>query len=396
VPIVVALNKIDLATARPEHAKQQLSEVGLTPDDWDGDTLVIPVSAKQNLGIDDLLEAILLTADEIDPQANPKGSPIGTVLEAKTERGRGVMTTILVQNGTLKIGDTLLIGQNYGRIKAMYDASGKKVKKAPPSMPVSVSGLNGMPEAGDQFTTVKNEKTARKLVADLQREEEEELLDRRSSMDAFFARLTGSGGDKTLYLIVKADVQGSLEPLVSSLNKIENDEVKIDILHASIGEVSENDIMLASASEAVVVGFNVGIDSAARRSAASHLIDIHTYDIIYHLLEDVEKMVKGMMAPVFEQVVIGRAEVRAVFQIRKIGLIAGCFMRTGEARRNAMARVIRGKRIMYEDKVASLKHHQDDVRQVREGFEFGVNVGTWNDYRENDVIEFYVTRRVDP
>ena len=395
VPIVVALNKIDLATARPELAKQQLSELGLTPDDWDGDTLVIPVSAKENLGIDDLLEAILLTADEIDPQANPKAEPAGTVLEARTERGRGVMTTVLVQNGTLSIGDTLLIGKNYGKIKAMYDAHGKRVKKAPPSMPVSISGLNGMPDAGDQFVTVKNEKVARKRVIDLVREEEALTVDRMSSMDAFFARLTGAGEDKTLYIIVKADVQGSLEPLVTSINKIQNDEIKIDILHASIGEVSENDIMLANASKAVVFGFNVGIDSAAKRSAASDLIDIHIYSVIYHLLDDVEKMVKGMMAPVFEQVVIGRAEVRAAFQIRKIGLIAGCFMRTGEARRNGMARVIRGKRIMHEDKIASLKHHQNDVRQVREGFEFGVNVANWNDYRENDIIEFFVTRRVE-
>lgn len=392
VPVIVALNKIDLPTARPDMVKQQLSENGLTPDDWDGDTLVVEVSAKENLGIDDLLEAVLLTAEEIEPKANPKSEPSGTVLEARTERGKGATATVLVQNGTLKVGDTLLVGEHYGRIKAMYDFRGKRVKVADPSTPVKVSGLNGTPQAGDQFRTVKNEKEARKLVAELEREQASAAPARASLEDLF--RSFNSDETKTLYLIVKADVQGSLEPLVSSLNKIENEEIELEILRSDVGNVSESDVMLASASNAVILGFNVGTDSAAKIAASSDGIDIKTYSIIYHLLEDVEKAMKGMMAPRYEQVVIGRAEVRAVFRIRRTGNIAGCMMRNGEGRRNAHARVIRRKKVLVDDRVSSLKHHEEDVRTIREGFEFGVKVGAFDDYEEGDIIEFYITQQI--
>ncbi|MEM7798748.1 MAG: translation initiation factor IF-2 [Chloroflexota bacterium] len=394
VPIIVALNKIDLNTARPDMVKQQLSENGLTPDDWDGDTLVVEVSAKENLGIDDLLEAVLLTSEEIDPKANPKSEPTGTVLEARTERGKGVTATVLVQNGTLKVGDTLLIGENYGRIRAMYDFRGKRVKQAPPSMPVKVSGLNGTPQAGDQFKTVKNEKEARKIVSDIEKEVELAAPQRASLEDLF--RNFQNDDIKKLFLIVKADVQGSLEPVVNSLNKIENEEVTLEILRSDIGNISESDVMLASASNAVILGFNVGIDSAAKIAGTSDGIDIRTYSIIYHLLDDVEKAMKGMMSPRYEQVIIGRAEVRAVFRIRRTGNIAGCFMRNGEGRRNANARVIRGKKVLADDRVSSLKHLQEDVRTIREGFEFGVKVGDFDAYEENDIIEFYVTQQIQP
>lgn len=393
VPIIVALNKIDLATARPDMVKNQLMELGLTPDDWDGDTLVIPVSATKQIGIEDLLEAILLTAEEIEPQANPKAKPTGTVLESRTERGRGAMATILVQNGTLKVGDTLLIDDKYGRIKAMYDFKGKRVKKAGPSTPVSVSGLNDLPEAGDQFKTVKSEREARKLVADMTQVESEKP--KPPSLEDFFSRLE-TGESKMLNLVVKADVQGSLEPLVSSLEKIKNEEIDIEILHASTGTVSESDVMLASASAAVILGFNVDAGPAATIAAKNEGVEIKTYSVIYHLLEDVERAMKGMMDPTFQQVIIGRAEVRQAFQIRRVGLIAGSFMRTGEGRRNANARLIRGKELIYDGRVSSLKHLQENVRTVKEGFEFGVNIGDWNDYREGDIIEFYVTEKIQP
>ncbi len=396
VPIIVAMNKIDLPNANPPVVMQQLAEIGLVPDEWDGDTLVIPVSAKEKLGIDDLLEAILLVAEDLDPRANPKASPTGTVLEARMERGQGVVATLLVHNGTLSQGNTLLIGEHYGRIKAMYDFRGKKVKKASPSTPVSVSGLNGMPEAGDQFETVKSEKDARKIVA----ERDETVAVRTNgqgiSLEDFFSRLQGEDS-KTLNLIVKADVQGSLEPILNSLEKIsdENEEVSIEILHAGTGNISEGDVMLASASQAVILGFNTQIDSIAKNAAANEMVEIKNYSIIYKLFEDVEKAMKGMLSPTYEEVVIGRAEVRQVFKIRGVGNIAGCFMRTGETRRNAYGRVVRNGQLLHEARIASLKHLQENVREVRTGFEFGVSLDNWQDYKPGDIVEFFVTKKVE-
>ena len=392
VPIIVALNKIDLPNANPPRVMQQLSEIGLVPDEWDGDTMVIPVSAKQNTGIEDLLEAILLTAEEIRPRANPKAPPTGTVIEARIERGRGPMTTLLVQNGTLNTGDTLIIGSHYGRIKAMYDYRGKSIKQAGPATPASVSGLNGLPEAGEQFRVVDNEKTARRLVAEIETEAETTVR-RGVSLDDFFTRLL-EGEAKTLNLIVKADVQGSLEPLVTSLEKLATEEVGLDILRAATGNITENDIMLAFASGAVVLGFNVEVDPAARAAATNENVEIHTYTIIYKLLEDVEKALKGMLEPTYEDVTIGRAEVRELFRIRNVGVIAGCYMRSGEARRNAQARVIRDEKVLFTGSLGSLKHLQENVREVKTGFEFGVGLDNWHDFEPGDEIEFFVTKRV--
>jgi translation initiation factor IF-2 len=392
VPIIVALNKIDLPNANPPRVMQQLSEIGLVPDEWDGDTMVIPVSAKQNTGIEDLLEAILLTAEEIRPRANPKAPPTGTVIEARIERGRGPMTTLLVQNGTLNTGDTLIIGSHYGRIKAMYDYRGKSIKQAGPATPASVSGLNGLPEAGEQFRVVDNEKTARRLVAEIETEAETTVR-RGVSLDDFFTRLL-EGEAKTLNLIVKADVQGSLEPLVTSLEKLATEEVGLDILRAATGNITENDIMLAFASGAVVLGFNVEVDPAARAAATNENVEIHTYTIIYKLLEDVEKALKGMLEPTYEDVTIGRAEVRELFRIRNVGVIAGCYMRSGDARRNAQARVIRDEKVLFTGSLGSLKHLQENVREVKTGFEFGVGLDNWHDFEPGDEIEFFVTKRV--
>lgn len=358
--------------------------------------MVIEVSARERWGIEDLLEAILLTAEEAQPRANPNAPATGTVLEAKLEKGRGAMTTLLVQNGTLHEGDTLLIGEHYGRIRSMFDYRGKRIKRALPSIPVSVSGLNGIPGAGEQFRIVDNEKTARKIVAEIELERGRQVATRRPvSLDDFFAKLL-EGETKTLNLIIKADVQGSLEPIVNSLNKLRMDEVSLDILRAATGDITENDIMLASASDAVVLGFNVAIDSAARVTASTEGVEIKLYTIIYKLLEDVERAMKGMLSPVYEEVIIGRAEVRQIFHIRNISTVAGCFMRTGEARRNASARVIRGNTLLYTGNVSTLRHLQDNVREVKAGFEFGVSLANWNDVKPGDIIEFFVTQRKEP
>ena len=396
VPIIVALNKIDLAGARPDRVKQQLSEMGLVPDDWDGDTMVIPVSARENLGIDDLLEAVLLTAEEVNPRANPKAPASGTVLEAKIERGKGIMTTVLVQNGTLNLGDTLLVGEHYGRIKAMFDYNGRRVSEAGPSTPVAVSGLDGIPQAGEQFTVVESEKVARKVIEDAREAARTTTTTqgRVTTLDEFFARLQ-EGETKTLNLIVKADVQGSLEPIVSSLERLNGGEVELAILRAATGPITESDVMLASASDAIILGFNVEADPIARNSAAVEGVQIRSYQIIYKLFEDVEKAMKGMLAPTYEDVVIGRAEVRQVFKIRGVGAIAGSYMRTGEARRNAKARVIRNSRLMHSGPVSSLKHLQDNVREVKSGFEFGVSIEGWNDFQPGDIIEFFVVKQVE-
>ena len=395
VPIIVALNKIDLPSANVPKAMQQLAEIGLVPDEWDGDTMVIQVSAKEKLGMEDLLEAILLVAEDLNPRANPLAAPTGTVLEAQVERGKGVTATILVQNGTLKAGDTLLVGENYGRIKAMYNFRGKKVNEASPSTPVSVSGLKEIPSAGDQFQVVGSEKEARKIINDLQSNQQASSQEVSAmSLDDFFSRLQ-EGDSKTLNLIVKADVQGSLEPIVKSLEKLGDDEVALEILLASTGNITESDIMLASASKAVILGFNVSADPISQAAAASEGVEINIYSIIYKMFEDVEKAMKGLLDPVYEDVLIGRAEVRAVFKIRGLGNIAGCYMRTGVARRNAKARLIRDSKLAHSGSISSLKHLQENVREVKTGFEFGVSLEGYSDYKPGDFIEFFTTKRVE-
>jgi translation initiation factor IF-2 len=302
-----------------------------------------------------------------------------------------------VQNGTLEVGDTLLVGEYYGRIRAMYDYTGKRVEAAGPAVPVSVSGLNGIPKAGEQFEVVESEKVARKIVAERESEREVTPSDRgRMSLDEFFDRLQ-EGEAQTLNLVVKADVQGSLEPIVSSLERLsqENEEVDLEILHASTGNITESDINLAVASEAVVLGFNVDVDTAARVAATNEGVQILTYNIIYKLLEDVEKAMRGLLEPDFREVIIGRAEVRATFPISGVGTVAGSYMRTGVARRSARVRVIRDNHLLHSGSVASLKHLQENVREVRTGFEFGVSVEGFNDFEEGDVLEFFVTERVE-
>lgn len=398
VPIVVAITKVDKKNANIERVKQELSELGLTPDDWDGDTLMVPVSAPKGEGIEDLLEALLLVADEQEIVANPNANPTGIVLEARIDPSRGTIATLLVLNGTVQRGDVIVVGTSHGRIKAMFDHNGKQVDKAPPSTPVSVLGLNTPPMPGETFEKVKNDKIAREIVEErLSTREMQQVKARAITLEDIFAQLNAST-KKELSLIVKADVRGSLEPLVESLNELSNtnaEGIKVRILLADVGNVTENDVMLASASGAIIIGFNVQIDSAARRSADTHHVDIRKYNIIYKLLEDMELALKGMLTPVYAPKTIGVAEVRQIFNISK-GNIAGSYILEGEARRNAKARVRRGGKIIVEEaSISSLKRMKDDVREVRTGFECGIALDGFNDFVVGDRIEFFVMERVN-
>jgi len=395
VPIIVAINKIDKPNADIERVKQQLAEIDLVPDDWDGNTICVPLSAKQRKGIDDLLEAVLLVADNMNIRANPDGKVIGTVIEAELDKAKGTMVTLLVQNGTLNVGDVVVVGKAYGRLKAMFDYRGRKLRKAGPSMPVSVMGINDVPAAGDIFQIVPSERDARTVVSD-----RIQTLEQASStpktpltLEELFDRFQ-SGEERELRLVIKADVQGSLEPIISSLNELSTGDIKINILHAETGNIGENDVMLASASKAIVIGFNVQAESNVRRLADTEVVSIRLYDIIYRLIEDIEKALKGMLEPVEQKTVVGHAEVRAIFRISKIGNIAGCRVIDGEVRRNARVRILRAGELLYEGDITSLKHMQEDVREVRQGFECGIGIKGFNDIIVGDIIECYIIEKV--
>ena len=395
VPILVALNKIDKPNADLDRVKQQLAEAGLVPDDWDGDTIVVPISAKKKIGLEDLLEAILLVSDNTQILANPKGRVIGTVIEAEIDRSKGVLATLLVQNGTLNVGDVVVVGNTHGRLRAMFDYRGRQIKRAGPSTPVSVMGLNDIPQAGDLFQIVESEREARVIVAQRQeiKKQEADAAQTAVTLEQLFERFQ-AGEVKELRLILKADVQGSLEPIVSSLKEIKTGDIGINILYAETGNIGENDVMLAAASKAIVIGFNVQADAAARRLADSHGVSIRLYDIIYRLTEDIEKALKGMLEPELHKRVIGHAIVQAIFRVSKFGNIAGCRVTDGEIRRNAHLRVIRNNETIFEGSLGSLKHHQDDVREVRQGFECGISIKGFDDYEANDVLESFVIEKV--
>jgi translation initiation factor IF-2 len=389
VPIIVAMNKMDRPDANPDFVKRQLSENGLVPDEWDGNTIVVPVSAKQKKGLTDLLEAILLVSESIDIKANPNGKVVGTVIESQVERNKGVIATLLLQNGTLQMGDTVLAGQTYGKIRAMFDFHGRKIRSAGPSTPVQVMGLGDVPPAGELFTVVPNEKEARAIVETRKLAKREGAAQApRASLEELFQKFQ-AGEVRELPLIVKADVQGSLEPIMSEINELGKGEIKLNILHAETGNINESDIMLAAASNAIVIGFNVQADSAARNLAESQGVSIRTYDIIYRMTEDIEKALKGMLEPVMKEVAVGQAVVRALFKINKVGTIAGCRVLQGEIRRNARIRVMRGEEKIFDGEIASLKHEKDDVREVRQGFDCGVSLKGFNDLAEGDILDCY-------
>ncbi len=394
VPIIVAMNKVDKPNADPDRLRQQLAEIDLVPDDWDGDTMVVPISAKKRQGLEDLLEAILLVADSSDIRANPAGEVIGTVIEAELDRAKGAMATLLVQNGTLETGDVVVVGRAHGRLKALFDHRGRRVRKAGPSSPVSVMGLNEVPQAGDVFRVVPSEKEARLAVsasihaAEGAESEKRAHITLEQLFDAYQA-----GEVRELRLILKVDVQGSLEPIVSSLKELGSEEITIQILHAETGNITENDVMLAAASKAIVIGFSVQADAAARRLAETEGVSIRLYDIIYRMVEDIEKALKGMLEPEIIETVIGHADVRAVFRISKLGNIAGCYVTDGELRRNARMRVLRSGQIVAEGETQSLKHLQEDVREVRQGFECGLAIRNFADYAVGDRIEAYIREK---
>ncbi len=395
VPIIVAMNKIDKPNADRDRVRQQLAEAGLVPDDWDGDTMVVPISAKRRIGLEDLLEAVLLVADSMEIKANPKGKVIGTVIEAQVDRAKGVMATLLVQNGTLKIGDVVLVGTVYGRMKAMFDYRGRRLQKAGPSMPVAVMGLNDVPSAGDVFQIVESDKEAREIVTQRQQANAQAVAASKSALtlEQLFDRFQ-AGEVRELRLIVKADVQGSLEPIISSLNDMSKGDIKINILYAETGNIGENDVMLASASKAIIIGFNVQPDAAARRLAEAEGVSVRIYDIIYRLTEDIEKALKGMLEPEEKETVLGHAEVRQVFRISRVGNIAGCRVTSGEIRRNARIRVLRAGQVQHEGPISSLKHLQEDVREVKTGFECGVGIKGYDDLQVGDHLECYILEKV--
>ncbi len=395
VPVLVALNKIDRPNANPDKVKQELSDVGLIPDDWEGDTMVVPVSAKQRQGIEDLLEAILLVADTTEIKANPKGKVLGTVIEAELDKSKGVLTTLLVQNGTLHTGDVVLALTAFGKVRAMFDYQGNAIEEAGPSMPVSVLGLSDVPAAGELFTIVESEREARAIMEERQLEAEARSRQPSGaqSLEQIFNAFK-AGEAQELRLVIKADVQGSLEPITSSLEELSAGEIKVNILHAGTGNISKDDVMLATASGGIVLGFNVSEDQAARLTAETEGVDIRLYDIIYRLTEDIEKALKGMLEPEKREKVLGTAEVRAVFRIPKIGNIAGCFVREGELRRNAKMRVLRQGEEIFEGSISSLRHEKDDVREIREGFECGVGLRGFNEFEEGDLLECFTEEMV--
>jgi translation initiation factor IF-2 len=393
VPIIVALNKIDKANANPERVKQQLAEQELVPDEWGGNTMVIPVSAKQKQGIEDLLEGILLVADNTSIKANPNGKVIGTVIEAELDKSKGAMATLLIQNGTLEAGDIVVAGTAHGRLRALSDFKGKPVRKVGPSTPVAVMGLNDVPSAGDLFEVVDSEREARLIVAERQAlAKSQAQAKKKVSLEDLFANVQ-AGEAKELNLIVKADVQGSLDPIVSELNKLGEGEISIKILYAETGNIGENDVMLASASNAIIIGFNVQADISARRMAEKEGVDIRLYEIIYRMTEDIEKALSGMLEPELKEKVIGRAQVLAVFSASKFGKVAGCRVTEGELRRNAKVRLYRGTDLVFEGEMGSLRHEKDDVREVRQGYECGVGFKNFSDVQVGDQLVCYVIEK---
>ena len=394
VPIIVALNKIDLPEANPDRVKHQLGELGLVPDEWEGDTMVVSVSAKKKTGLEDLMEAILMVADQNKILANPNGKVIGTVIEAQVDRAKGVEATLLIQNGTLHNGDIIVVGLASGKIRAMFDFHGKSIEQASPSTPVQVMGLNEVPHAGEQFQICSTDREAREIVEQRKLKLKELATSSHgSSLEDLFNRFQ-AGEVRELNLVLKADVQGSLEPILSSLNGIDQSQIKIKVLHQETGNINENDIMLAAASKAIVIGFNISADANAMRLAETEAVSVRQYEIIYRLTEDIEKALKGMLTPEKHEKSIGRAEVLAIFKISKVGTIAGCKVTQGELRRNGRLKVFRGGTLMHEGEMASLKREQTNVREVREGYECGLRIKNYNDFQVGDQLECTILEEV--
>ncbi len=397
VAIIVAINKIDKEAANPDRVKQELTEHGLVPEEWGGDTICVEVSAKMKTNIDQLLEMVLLVAEMKELKANPNRLAKGTVIEAQLDKGRGPVATLLVQNGTMKVGDILVAGTAVGRVRAMVDDKGKQIKKAGPSIPVEVLGLSEVPEGGDVFYVVEDERKAREVVEarKFKQKQEAQKASQAVSLENLFEQIE-AGKMKDLNIIVKADVQGSVEAVRQSLERIANEEVRVNVIHGAVGAVTESDVMLASASNAIIVGFNVRPTPGAVTSAESSDVDIRLYRVIYDAIEDIEAALKGMLAPKFREAVTGHVEIRTTFKVSGIGTVGGAYVTDGKIQRNSLVRVVRDGIVIHEGELGSLKRFKDDVKEVASGYECGVSIERFNDIKEGDVIEVYVMEQIMP
>ncbi len=395
IPIIVAVNKIDLEGANVEKVKEELTKYELVPEEWGGDTIFVPISAKKKINIDTLLEMVLLVADMKELKANPNKQSKGVVIEAKLDKTRGPVATMLVQRGTLDVGDTIVVGSVIGRIRAMTNFKGKKVKKAGPSMPVEIVGLTEVPVAGETFYEVEDEKTAKHLIERRKRQEREKSINSTAkvSLNDLFNQIE-KGKLKELNIIVKADVQGSVEAVKQSLEKLSNDQVQVKVIHANVGGVTETDVTLAKVSNAIIIAFNVRPEPLARDMADKEEVEIKQYSVIYHAIEDIEAAMKGMLDPEFEEKVIGNAEIRQTFKVSNVGTIAGCYVTNGKVSRNAGIRIIRDNVVIHEGKLISLKRFKDDVKEVATGYECGIQIENFNDIKEGDILEVYVMEEI--
>ncbi|MFQ9979894.1 MAG: translation initiation factor IF-2 [Finegoldia magna] len=395
VPIIVAINKIDKENANIERVKTELAENGLVPEDWGGDTVLVPVSARTGEGIDDLLEMILMVAEMEELKANPNRLAVGTVIEAQLDKGRGPTATILVQKGTLKHSDMVFSGQASGRIRAMFNDQGKQVKKAGPSTPVLILGLNEVPEAGDMIYAVKDEKEARNYAQKIKDHNREEQIKSSSNMnlDELFGKIS-DGETKDLNIIIKTDVKGTIDAIKQSLIKLSNEEVKVNIIHGAVGGITESDVNLASASSAIIIGFNVRPTQVAMDMAKNESIEIRTYRVIYDAIEDVKNAITGMLKPQYQEEVLGRATVRDTFKVPGVGTVAGVYVNTGKVTRNATVRLLRDEILIFEGPVSSLKRYKDDVKELTQGYEGGMGLENYNDIKPGDVLEAYVLNEV--
>ncbi|ESU33004.1 translation initiation factor IF-2 [Bacillus sp. 17376] len=396
VPIIVAVNKMDKPTANPDRVMQELTEYGLVPEAWGGETVFVPISALTGEGLDNLLEMILLVGEVEEYKANPNRNAIGTVIEAQLDKGRGSVATLLVQNGTLKIGDPIVVGNTFGRVRAMVNDLGRRVKEAGPSAPVEITGLNDVPQAGDRFVVFNDEKTARQVgeIRSQQAVQAQRSEKARVSLDTLFEHMK-QGEMKDLNLIIKADVQGSVEALAAALQKLEVEGVNVRIIHTGVGAINESDITLAAASNGIVIGFNVRPDNNAKRAAESESVDIRLHRIIYKVIEEIESAMKGMLDPVYAEKVIGQAEVRQTFKVSKIGTIAGSYVTDGKITRDSGVRLIRDGVVIFEGEVDALKRFKDDAKEVAQGYECGITIKNFKDVKEGDVIEAYIMEEVE-
>lgn len=395
VPIIVAINKMDKYEANPDRVKTELAEHGLTPEEWGGDTIMIPVSARQNTGIDELLEMVLTVAEMEELKANPNRPAVGIVIEAQLDTGRGPVATVLIKKGTLKKGDFVVSGSSSGRVRAMFDSKSKEVKSAKPSTPVLILGLSDVPEAGDMIYAVKDDKTARKFAERQKQLDKAEYVRKTSTvnLDELFSKIN-EGEVKDLNIIVKTDVKGTIEAVANSLMKLSNEEVRVNIIHGAVGGITESDIMLASASNAVIIGFNVRPNQGASEQAKIQGIDVRTYRVIYEAIEDVEKAIKGMLAPTIVEEVIGTAEIREVFKVPSVGNIAGIYVTSGKILRNAKIRLIRNDIVVHEGEISSLKRFKDDVKELANGYEGGLGIERYNDIKVGDTLEAFIDKEI--